>query len=37
MEERNILHAIKEGRLSGFVTPYIATAFQSTLLKERYE
>jgi hypothetical protein len=34
-EERNILHTIKDGRLTGLVTSCIGTAFSNMLLKER--
>ena len=33
-EEKNILHAVKNGRLIALVTSCVGTAVQSTLLKE---
>ena len=34
-EQRNILHEIRNGRLTGLVTSYVETAFYNKLLKER--
>jgi hypothetical protein len=34
-EERNIVHAIKEGRLNGFVALCVGTVLYNRLLKER--
>jgi len=34
-EERNILHTKKEGRITGVVRSYLATALSSMFLKER--
>ena len=35
-EQRNILHTIEGGRLNGLVTSRVGTAWQGTLLKDRY-
>jgi hypothetical protein len=34
MEERNILHTIKRGRLTGLVTSCVGTSFYYMLLKD---
>jgi len=34
-EQRNVLHEIRKGRLTGLVTSYVETAFYKKLLKER--
>jgi hypothetical protein len=36
-EQRNILHEISNGRLTGLVTFCVETAFCKRLLKERYK
>jgi hypothetical protein len=36
MKDRSIVHTIKEGRITGFVTSGVGTAFKNTLLKGRW-